>query len=116
MDVAALNISINTDSVKQGNAEVKELGRSMSAAEVAAKRWGTSHTSAAQAANDFSRRVQATLGQLEFERQQLARNATEAARYAAVRRAGVAATSAEGQAIMASSGPRWKKAARLPSA
>jgi len=101
-EIAALNLAVNSDSVKQASVELKTLGQSATAAERAAQRWGTTADSAARSTDDFSRRVQGTIKQLEFERTQLTRTAAEQQKYAALRRAGVSAMSAEGQAIAAS--------------
>ena len=57
---------------------------------------------AARSTDDFSKRVQRSIADLEFQRQQLARTSTEQERFTALRRAGVSASSAEGQAITAS--------------
>jgi hypothetical protein len=102
MDVAALTLEVRTDSLKQATAELRELPKAASAAERAAQKWSRSTQDAARSTDDFSKRVRNTIRDLEFERAQLARSATERQRYAALRRAGVAEMSAEGQAILAS--------------
>lgn len=102
MDVAALNLEVRSDSVKQATAELKAMAPAASAAERAAQRWGLTTSAAARSSEDFSKRVQRTIRDLEFERQQLTRTTTEKERYAILRRAGVAEASAEGRAILAS--------------
>lgn len=101
-DIATLNLEVRSDSLKQATVELQSFGQKATAAERAAERWGTATTAAARSTEDFSKRVQGTIRSLEFERAQLGRNAAEQAKYAALRRAGVAAASAEGRAIMAS--------------
>lgn len=81
---------------------MRELPKAASAAERAAEKWSSTTKEAGRSSEEFSRRVRRTIADLEFERQQLARNATERARFATLRRAGVAEASAEGQAILAS--------------
>lgn len=102
MDIAALNLSVRFDQVEGATAALKEQTRAASASERAAQKWGLATKEAGRSSDDFSKRVQRTIRDLEFERQQLTRNAAEQARYTALRRAGVTATSAEGQAISAS--------------
>lgn len=102
MEVAALSLEVRSDQVKQATAALHELPKAASAAERAAEKWSRSTQEAARSTEDFSRRVRKTIADLEFERQQLARSATERTRYAALRRAGVSEMSAEGQAISAS--------------
>ena len=102
MDVASLNLAVSSDSVKQANVELRAMAPAASAAERAAQKWGMTTSAAARSTEDFSKRVQRTIRDLEFERQQLTRNAAEQARYTALRRAGVTAASAEGRAISAS--------------
>lgn len=101
-EVAALSLEVRSDQVKDATVALRELPKAASAAERAAEKWSKSTQEAARSTEDFSRRVRKTIADLEFERQQLARSATERARYAALRRAGVAEASAEGQAISAS--------------
>ncbi len=101
-DIAALALSVDSSQVTQATVALKELPRAATAAERAAERWSASTKEAGRATEDFSRRVRKTIADLEFERAQLARSATERQRYAALRRAGVAEMSAEGQAISAS--------------
>lgn len=101
-DIAALNLEVKSDSVKQATAELKAMAPAASAAERAAQRWGLTTASAARSSEDFSKRVQRTIRDLEFERQQLTRSAAAKERYAILRRAGVTESSAEGRAIMAS--------------
>lgn len=81
---------------------MRELPKAASAAERAASKWSQSTQEASRSSEDFSRKVRKTIADLEFERQQLARSATERARMSALRRAGVAEASAEGVAILAS--------------
>jgi hypothetical protein len=101
-EVAGLNLSVNSDSVKQATAELRQMAPAATAAEKTTQKL-TAAANAASAANEnFSRRVQGAIKSLEFERAQLARSSDERERYAAVRRAGVAEASAEGRAIMAS--------------
>ncbi len=102
MDVAALNLAVNSDSVKQATVELKGMAPAASAAERAAQRWGLTTSAAARSTEDFSKRVQRTIRDLEFERQQLTRSAAAKERYAILKRAGVAESSAEGRAILAS--------------
>ncbi len=101
-EVAALSLEVRSDQVKDATVALRELPKAASAAERAAEKWSRSTQEAARSTEDFSRRVKSTIASLEFERQQLARSASERARYAALRRAGVAELSAEGQAISAS--------------
>lgn len=102
MDIAALSLSVRFDQVQGATAALKEQTRAASASERAAQKWGLANKEAGRTADDFSKRVQRTIRDLEFERQQLMRTAAEQARYSALRRAGVTAASAEGQAISAS--------------
>jgi tape measure domain-containing protein len=101
MEVAALGLKADSSQIRDATIALKELPPAATAAERAAQRWGVTTTNAGRSAEDFSRRVQGTIRQLEFERQQLTRNAAEQQKYAALRRAGVTASSAEGQAIAA---------------
>ena len=101
-DIAALSLEVKTDQVKQATAALRELPPAASAAERAAQKWGASTDAAARSTDDFSKRVQRSIADLEFQRQQLARTSTEQERFTALRRAGVSASSAEGQAISAS--------------
>ena len=101
-DIAALNLAVNSDSVKQATVELKAMAPAASAAERAAQKWGMTTSAAARSTEDFSKRVQRTIRDLEFERQQLTRNTAEKERYSMLRRAGVAEASAEGRAILAS--------------
>jgi len=101
-DVAALNLEVKSDSVKQANVELRAMAPAASAAERAAQKWGMTTSAAARSTEDFSKRVQRTIRDLEFERQQLTRSAAAKERYAILRRAGVAESSAEGRAILAS--------------
>ena len=101
-DIASLNLQVNSDSIKQASIDLHAMVPAASAAERAAQKWGVTTTAAARSGEEFSKRVRGTIRSLEFERQQLTRNAAEQQRYAALRRAGVAASSAEGQAISAS--------------
>lgn len=101
MEVAALGLKADSSQIRDATIALKDLPPAATAAERAAQRWGVATTAAGRSTEDFSRRVQGTIKQLEFERQQLTRNAAEQQRYAALRRAGVSAMSAEGQAISA---------------
>jgi hypothetical protein len=101
-EIAALNIAVNSDPVKQATAELRQMAPAATAAEKAAQRWGMATDAASRSADDFSRRVQGQIRSLEFERAQLTRTAAEQLKYAALKRAGVSAMSAEGQAISAS--------------
>jgi len=101
-DIASLNLEVKSDQVKQATAALKEMPPAASAAERAAKKWGTTTDAATRSTEDFSRRVQGVIKNLEFERQQLTRTTAEKQRYAILQRAGVTAASAEGQAILAS--------------
>ncbi len=100
-DIASLALEVKSDQVLQANVALREMVPAASAAERAAQKWGLTANAASQSTEDFSRRVQGTIRNLEFERQQLTRNAAEQERHLALRRAGVTATSAEGQAISA---------------
>lgn len=100
-DIASLSLEVKSDSVKTANVTLREMVPAASAAERAAQKWGMTTSAAARSSEDFSKRVQGTIRALEFERQQLTRNAAEQQKYAALRRAGVSASSAEGQAIAA---------------
>lgn len=116
-DIAALGFAIDTDPLKQATAELRAMAPAATAAEKAAQRWGNATTAASRSTEDFSRRVQGTIKSLEFERAQLARSADERERYAAIRRAGVSESSAEGRAIMASvAALQQEKAARQAAA
>ncbi len=101
-DVASLNLEVKSDSVEQSTVRLREQTKASTAAERAAQKWGMTTSAASRSADDFSKRVQGTIRNLEFERQQLTRTATQRERYAALRRAGVAEASAEGRAILAS--------------
>lgn len=101
MEVAALGLKADSSQIRDATLALRELPPAATAAERAAQRWGVATTAAGRSSEDFSRRVQGTIRQLEFERQQLTRNAAEQQKYAALRRAGVTASSAEGQAIAA---------------
>jgi hypothetical protein len=101
-DIASLSLEVKSDQVKQATIALKEMPPAASAAERAAKKWGTTADAAGRSSEDFSRRVKNTIKSLEFERQQLTRTAAEKQRYAILQRAGVTASSAEGQAILAS--------------
>ncbi len=101
-EIASLSLQVKYDSAKGATAALKEMVPAASAAERAAQKWGVTTTEAGRSTEAFSKRVQGTIKQLEFERQQLTRNSAEQQRYAALRRAGVSAMSAEGQAISAS--------------
>lgn len=101
-DVATLNLEVKSDSVKVANAALRDMPAAASAAERAAQKWGMTTSAAARSTEDFSRRVRKVLVDLEFERQQLTRNAAAQEFYAATKRAGVSASSAEGRAIAAS--------------
>jgi hypothetical protein len=102
MDVAALNLAVRFDQVQGATAALKEQTKAASASERAAQRWGLATGAAARTSEDFSKRVQRTIRDLEFERQQLTRSAAAKERYAVLRRAGVSESSAEGRAILAS--------------
>jgi hypothetical protein len=101
-DIAALSLSVDSSQVKQAVATLNTLTPAASAAERAAQKWGLATDAASRSADDFSKRVQRTIADLQFQQQQLARTSTEQERYTALRRAGVSAASAEGQAITAS--------------
>lgn len=101
-EIAALQLQADSDQIKQTTAALREMAPAATAAEKAAERWGMTTKEAGRSTEDFSRRVQNTIKQLEFERAQLTRTAAEQAKYSALRRAGVSAASAEGQAIAAS--------------
>jgi len=102
MDIAALNMSVRFDQVQGATAALKEQTKAASASERAAQKWGLATKEAGRTSEDFSKRVQRTIRDLEFERQQLMRSAAAKERYAVLRRAGVSESSAEGRAIMAS--------------
>lgn len=99
MDIAALGLSVKFDQVEGATVALKEQTKAASASERAAQQWGLANKEAGRTADDFSKRVQTTIRNLEFERQQMARTAAEQERFTALRRAGVSASSAEGQAI-----------------
>lgn len=101
-DIAKLGIEADSSQLDKLTAALREVPKAASAAERAAEKWSTTTKEAGRSAEDFSRKVKRTIADLEFERQQLARSATERARFATLRRAGVAEASAEGQAILAS--------------
>lgn len=101
-DVASLSLEVRSDQVKQANLELRQMPQAASAAERAAQKWGLSADAAGKSSEEFSRRVRRNIEQLEFQRQQLGRSAAEQERYAALRRAGVTAESAAGQAVTAS--------------
>lgn len=101
-DIASLSLGVKFDEVKGATAALQALPSAASAAQRAAEKWGTSTDAASRSADDFSKRVQKTIQDLAFQRDQLARTSDEQARYTALRRAGVTALSAEGQAITAS--------------
>jgi len=98
-DIAALNLAAKYDSVEGATVALKEMVPAATAAEKTTQRF-TAASNAASAANEnFSKRVQGTIKSLTFEKEQLTRTAAEQAKYAALRRAGVSAMSAEGRAI-----------------
>lgn len=101
-EIASLSLEIKSDQVKQANVALREMAPAATAAERAAEKWSTKTDAAARSSEVFSKRVQGTIKNLEFERQQLTRSAAERQRYAMLQRAGVTASSAEGQAISAS--------------
>lgn len=101
-DIAALQLTADSKNIRDVTVALREMPAAASAAERAAERWGVATTAAGRSSEDFSRRVQGTIRSLEFERAQLSRSAAEQAKYTALRRAGVSAASAEGQAIAAS--------------
>ncbi len=100
-DIASLSLEVKSDQVKQANIVLRDMAPAASAAERAVKAWGMSTDAASKVGDDFSKRVQGTIRSLEFERAQLTRTAAEQERFTALRRAGVAASSAEGIAISA---------------
>jgi hypothetical protein len=102
MDVAALNLAVKFDQVQGATAALKEQTKAASASERAAQKWGMATKEAGRSTDDFSKRVQRTIRDLEFERQQLTRSAAARQQYAILRRAGVSESSAEGRAILAS--------------
>lgn len=99
-DVATLALEVRSDQVKAANLELRQMPQAASAAERAAQKWGLSADAAGKSSEEFSRRVRRNIEQLEFQRAQLTRSAAEQERYAALRKAGVAAESAAGQAIL----------------
>lgn len=101
-DIAALGLKADSSQIRDATLALREMPAAASAAERAAQKWGMTTATAARSSEDFSKRVQGTIRSLEFERQQLTRNAAEQQKYAALRRAGVTAASAEGRAIIAS--------------
>ena len=102
MEVAGLNLAVDSSKVAQATAELRQMAPAATAAEKATQKLTAAGNAASAANENFSRRVQGAIKSLEFERAQLARSSDERERYAAVRRAGVADASAEGRAIMAS--------------
>lgn len=101
-DIASLGFAIDTSDLKSANQELKSLPASASAAEQAVAKFSATTMKAANSNDQLSRRAQRVAKDLDFERQQLVRSASEREKYAALRRAGVAAMSAEGTAIAAS--------------
>ena len=87
-DIAALQLTADSKQIRDATVALREMAPAATAAEKAAQRWGMTTGEASRSADDFSRRVQGTIKQLEFERQQLSRTAAEQAKYSALRRAG----------------------------
>src|SRR5438045_3684949 len=102
MDIASLGLAVDSDQIKQANLELRAMPQAASAAERAAQRWGLATKGAGDSAGEFSKRVQKTIRDLDFQTQQLGRSTKEQERFAALRRAGVDTYSREGQAILAS--------------
>jgi hypothetical protein len=98
-DIAALQLTADSKGIRDATVALREMAPAATAAEKASQRWGLATNDASRSVDDFSRRVQGTLKSLAFEQQQLTRTAAEQAKYAALKRAGVTASSAEGQAI-----------------
>lgn len=102
MDIATLSLEVRSDKVKEANLELRAMPQAASAAERAAAKLVASTEAAGKSSEEFSRRVRRNIETLEFQAQQMVRSAAEQERYTALRRAGVAAESAAGQAITAS--------------
>jgi len=98
-DIAALALEVNSDSLQQATVRLRELPKAAEQAGRSVEKLTSSTDVAAKSTDEFSRRVQRTLRDLQFEKDQLNRSAAEQARYTALKRAGVAELSAEGQAI-----------------
>jgi hypothetical protein len=98
-DLASLNLSVKYDSVEKSTIAVREQTKAMGASERQAAKMKSANDNAARSFDDFSKRVRRNIQDLEFQTAQLKRSAAEQQRYEALRRAGVAATSAEGVAI-----------------
>lgn len=101
-EVASLSLEVRSDQVREANLELRAMQPAASAAERAAEKWGIATKSAGQSSEEFSRKVRRNIETLEFQRAQLTRSAAEQERFAALRRAGVTAESAAGQAVSAS--------------
>lgn len=101
-DIASLGLEVDSSKIREATLALRAMPEAASAAERAAAKWGLTTDAAAQSSDEFSKRVQKTIRDLDFQTQQLQRNTVEQERYAAVRKAGVSADSAAGQAVMAS--------------
>jgi len=97
--LARLALEVDSGSVKAANVNLREMPAAAEGAERSTQKLASTTTAAARSTEDFSKRVQGAIRNLEFERQQMTRSAAEQERFTALRRAGVAASSAEGQAI-----------------
>src|SRR5947207_9614679 len=102
MDIASLGLAVDSDQIKQANLELRAMPQAASAAERAAQRWGLAAKGAGDSADEFSKRVQKTIRDLDFQTAQLGRSAIAQERFAALRRAGVDSWSSEGRAVLAS--------------
>lgn len=98
-DIASLSLEMKSDGFREGVAEVKEFVPAASAAERAADKLKIGIEAAGRTSEEFSRRVRNNIASIEFQTAQLSRSAVEQERYTALKRAGVAAESAAGQAI-----------------
>lgn len=98
-DVASLSLSVDSSKVDQATVALKELAQAASASERQASKLKSANDNASRTFDDFSKRVKRNIQDLQFQTEQLKRSSAEQQRYDALRRAGVAASSAEGVAI-----------------
>lgn len=101
-DLATLGFEIDSSSVKQATLDLRAMPEAASASERAAQKLGVTMTTAGATSEEFSRRVLRNIDTLKFQADQLGRTSAEQERYTTLRRAGVSAESAAGQAISAS--------------
>lgn len=98
-DIASLSLEIRSDQVEQANLELRALPQAAAAAEGAAKKLSTTTEAAGRSSEEFSRRVRRNIEALAFQAEQMGRSAVDQERFNALKRAGVDAESAAGQAI-----------------